>query len=130
MPDNGDYVKSGAGWGPVDVPDDTGWIALTLLNGWVNFDTAAGGLATAAYRRVNGVVYLRGTIKNGSLTSGTALFVLPEGFRPASMLRFMLLSNVAIAVAHLSNTGSIVFSGAAPSNASLSLDTIRFVAEQ
>lgn len=121
----GRYRFDGSTW--ADALGDTGWAAASLQNLWVNF---GGGLADAAYRRIGGIVYLRGTIKDGSLTNGTLLFTLPAGFRPASTLRFMLLSNTANAVAHLSSAGALTFSGAAPSNASVALDGVRFVAEQ
>jgi hypothetical protein len=53
---------------------DTGWITMTpLLNGWVS-------VATPQYRRVDGIVYLRGRVQSG--TASTNIFVLPAGFRP------------------------------------------------
>lgn len=54
------------------------WTPVTaFLNGWVNY----GGWASAAYRKVNDLVYLRGLLKNG--TAGTTMFMLPVGYRPA-----------------------------------------------
>lgn len=63
------------GWVSASTLDDTGWVAPTLTNSWVTADSL-----TVGYRRVNGVVYLRGRIANG--TSNSA-FTLPAGFRPA-----------------------------------------------
>lgn len=61
------------------VYDDTGWIAPTLSNGWGQY----AGWEPFGYRRINGVVYLRGLISGGTTTDGTLLFTLPTGFRPA-----------------------------------------------
>lgn len=52
---------------------DSGWVTPTLINGW-SVSTLA-----VQYRRLNGVVYLRGRATGG--TSNTA-FTLPGGFRP------------------------------------------------
>lgn len=56
---------------------DTGWITPTLADGWA---TAYG--ETPGYRRLNGVVYLRGR----ATTDGTIgyAFELPAGFRPST----------------------------------------------
>ncbi len=51
---------------------DTGWINLTLINGW-----SSGQLPQ--YRRKNGVVYLKGRPTGGS---STTIAQLPVGFRP------------------------------------------------
>jgi hypothetical protein len=59
---------------------DTGWIAMTLENSWVNYGAPFAG---AAYRRINGVVYLRGLVMNG--TTGMITH-LPAGYRPAIQL--------------------------------------------
>lgn len=64
--------------------EDTGWLYLTLINGWVNFDsgTTYGGAGRAAMvRRLNGIVYLQGVISGGA--DGTDAFVLDAGFRMA-----------------------------------------------
>lgn len=119
------YIFDGTGW--KTGAEDTGWIAPTLMNGWKNL---AGGFALAGYRRLNGVVHLRGVIHDGSVGGGNAVLALPSGFRPAGILRFMLLANTSIAIAHVDQTnGYVAFSGNAPSNASLSLDSIRFPAD-
>lgn len=61
---------------------DTGWIAATLINSWVNFDGGgSGGHAQAAYRRIGPFGLTRGLVKNG--TAGAPIFALPVGFLPA-----------------------------------------------
>jgi hypothetical protein len=56
---------------------DSGWIAPTLQNGWVDFGT---GFATAGYRKIGNQVMLRGVIKGGTTTINTVLFTLPAGY--------------------------------------------------
>lgn len=56
---------------------DTGWIAPTLLNGWVNYGA---NWEPAGYRRKDGILYLRGLITAGA--ASTTFFNLPAGFRP------------------------------------------------
>lgn len=56
------------------------WQTPTLLNSWVNFP----GLVPAGYRKdpATGLLYIRGTIENGTTSTSTALFNLPVGYRP------------------------------------------------
>ncbi len=55
---------------------DTGWISVT------SFNSGFSGVSVA-YRRINGVVYLRGRVSGG--TAGSGAFVLPAGFRPSTI---------------------------------------------
>lgn len=56
---------------------DSGWIAPTLQNGWVNW----GWWRTdAGYRLIGDVVHLRGFVKSG--TANATIFTLPVGYRP------------------------------------------------
>jgi hypothetical protein len=62
---------------------DTGWLNMSpLLNSWV----AVVG-AEPQYRRVGGIVYLRGRVQSG--TSSTDIFVLPAAFRPEAQMQFI-----------------------------------------
>jgi hypothetical protein len=54
---------------------DSGWTDATLAGTFVS------GGTTPGYRRLNGVVYLRGNISGG--TANTTAFTLPTGYRPA-----------------------------------------------
>jgi hypothetical protein len=73
-------TRAGSTWvvnGDVDGSPD--WIAPTLLNSWGNY----GGIwETAGYRRVAGVVYIRGLVTGGAVSS--VIFNLPAGYRPSS----------------------------------------------
>lgn len=66
------HMFDGTGW--VRIVADTGWVNLTLINGWTNVT------GTAQYRRINGVVYLRGRLTGGS--TGVCAN-LPAGCRPS-----------------------------------------------
>jgi hypothetical protein len=64
------------------------WNAPTLLNSWVNFGAP---WAVAAYAiDSNGIVTIRGNIKNGTTTNGTTVLTLPSGYRPPATLEFAI----------------------------------------
>lgn len=65
-----DYRYDGTSW----VEQDTGWQTPALANSW----TSVAG-QTIQYRRVDGIVYLRGRATGG--TTGT-IFTLPADCRP------------------------------------------------
>lgn len=94
---------------------DTGWIALTLGAGWSNY---GGGFSSANYRRKNGIVYLRGLVKNNDVTTGAGLTVatLPPGYRPANTNIFSLVASQASGHAiraDLAPTGALTVDAAA-----------------
>ncbi|RRJ66937.1 hypothetical protein EHV15_31430 [Paenibacillus oralis] len=61
--------------------DAPGWIAPTLLNGWVAYDATT--YPTAEFTKDSqGYVHLRGMITGGSIVAGTVIFRLPIGYRP------------------------------------------------
>ena len=67
----------------VDFNEDSGWISATLENGWANIY----GNTTVQYRKINGIVYLKGNANNSTGLSnynGKTIFTLPEGFRPGN----------------------------------------------
>lgn len=70
----------------------TEWTALTLSNSWVDF---GGSLETAQYRKhLGGIVQLKGTIKDGTITAGTVITTLPAGFRPLKERRFSVSTDL------------------------------------
>lgn len=97
----------------------------SLGNSWVNF---GGSYATAAYYKDGlGRVYLRGTIKDGSIPG--VVFTLPAGYRPAAQLRFGVMSHGAFGRVDVYANGDVEVN--LPStNSSLSLDQVHFRAEQ
>ena len=57
---------------------DTGWLPLPALqSGWTQYPS----WEVAAYRKLNGIVYLKGLLAAGTVTPGTLMFTLPVGFR-------------------------------------------------
>ena len=70
---------SGMKWAAPSI-DDTTWTApASLSNSWVNYGTP---YANVGYRKVGGVVFIRGCVKTG--TPPSTLFTLPAGYRPSS----------------------------------------------
>jgi hypothetical protein len=128
-----EWERRGAGDGRIkaaetrldELEEDSGWVAPTLLNGWVNYDAIYG---PTGYRRKNGVVYLRGLVKDGTLS--TAIFTLPVGFRPVSppiRLFATLADDLVNRIDVDGTTGSVV---CAPGDATwTSLNGVTFIAE-
>jgi hypothetical protein len=69
---------------------DSDWVEPTLVNSWVSYDSTYG---PPGYRKIAGMVYLKGLIKSGTLS--TVIFTLPVGFRPSASVtpsRYFLAS--------------------------------------
>lgn len=64
----------------------TGWIEPTLLNGWVNYDSAWDNVAYCLDS--DGFVHVKGMIRTGTTAANTTLFTLPVGYRPARNMIF------------------------------------------
>lgn len=97
---------------------DTGWVAATLLNSWVDYNAAVFG--PARYRRIGNTVYVRGLIKDG--TNGVAALNLPAGFRPAHEIVLASISNPnAAARLDVEADGDVVIYIAGGSNAYMSI---------
>jgi hypothetical protein len=81
--------------------DPGAWQTPTLLNSWVDFGNPYG---PTAYRKdLNGVVHLRGVIKDGTTTGGTVVFTLPAGFRPGANLE-----EIFVATTNPQNSAEVV----------------------
>lgn len=99
----------------------TTFAAASLFNnGWADF---GGGYQVAGLAYINGEVIIRGEISAGTVNSTVA--TVPVGYRPTSTHVFQAVANGAFCVITINTDGTIVQSGAA-SNASLSLDGIRY----
>jgi hypothetical protein len=70
--------NAGIGTTNIDVP-------VTLENGWTNYDSVNYG-AARCHKTQDGTCHLKGSISGGTVTVGTQLFVLPEGFRPSKTM--------------------------------------------
>jgi hypothetical protein len=114
-------VYTGTAWQYVS-PSDSGWIPIaSFVNGWSWYSGATYGSNEynfAAYRKRDGIVYLRGLVGGGTATSGTIMFTLPAGYRPQSGTRiiFPVSSNDAFgAVSVLGADGTVRTHGVASS---------------
>jgi hypothetical protein len=68
------------------------WRVPTLLNSWVSFD---GGTTfnLPGYTLIDGVVYLRGLVKSGTISTTLPVFAVPAGYRTSKELIFPTASN-------------------------------------
>lgn len=79
------------------------WITPTLSGTWVDYGAPWQG---AGYRKLNNeVVELRGLVRSGTI--GTAIFVLPAGFRPAADEYFAVNSNGAFGTVSVDSSGNV-----------------------
>lgn len=105
--------------------DQEAWIAPTLLNGWVNYNTA--NFSGAGYMKdFMGFVHLRGLLKSGTINQN--MYVLPAGYRPEKQLHIASVSNGLFCNVTILSNGSVL-----PQNGSAtwwSLDGITFRAYQ
>lgn len=99
------------------------WATPVLQNNWTDYNNT---YATAAYTKTSaGVVVLKGLIKSGTATSGTVIFNLPVGYRPATDIIFQNITNTAPGRVDISSSGNVRFE--VGSNAWYSLDGISFM---
>lgn len=83
---------------------DSGWQTPTFQNSWVNFGSP---YQNARYRKINGLVYIQGTVKTGA--SGTTIFTLPTGYRPPADLQYSIpLSGNAVGRLDITSAGAVV----------------------
>lgn len=84
------YADSWGVW-TSNEPADSGWINLTLNDGWAMNDYTT---EQPAYRKVGNLVMMRGLV-NATAVAGNHIATLPEGFRPAlnSFSRFVCTHN-------------------------------------
>jgi hypothetical protein len=117
------YVDSTTGW--LKSFEDTNWQTFTLGAGWTFFGVP---WATPRVRRVNGVIHIKGLVRNGGTTVGT----LPTGFRPLEYTEAQFNGLVAgsFALAYIQTDGAITIQGYAggASNAGIDIRT-SFLAE-
>lgn len=91
-------------WTPSPATNDNTdgtWIAPTLANGWINYGS---GFSDAKYMRKNGIVYLKGLIKSGTVGTATPFFTLPVGYRPADQKLFAALNGGVVSGAASAGT--------------------------
>lgn len=118
------YPSSFTGW--TYWPNGGG--AGQLQSGWVNYSST---YPSASYTKAaDGVVSLRGLIKDGSISSGSVIANLPAGYRPAERQIFDVVNNGGFARVDVLPTGDITINTGVTSSGWLGLNDIQFVAEQ
>jgi len=123
-----DMVTGSNAWTSLDginfMPDGTNFTNIvSFSNGWVNFGAAH---ATAAYMKdTDGRVHLKGLVKSGTATSGTPIFNLPVGYRPAEYSHLVNVnSEVQSHISVVGTSGDVLAKGG--SNGYLSLMGVYF----
>lgn len=107
------------------------YTAPSLLNSWANFP----GWAAAGYAKdAQGVVRLKGLLKDGITNPGTPIFKLPVGYRPSENMVFSVATFNGVSLIHarvdVASNGDVE-TGVQDNrvqNAWLSLEGISFVA--
>ena len=91
------------------------------VNGWAN----SGGnfLAAGYYKDPWGRVWLQGKVGGG--TNTTAVFTLPEGYRPKGELNFVVEDDGAVAYCQVNASGTVVLTSSSTPTAG-HLDSISF----
>lgn len=121
--DNVEAYVVGERW--IDIDGATmpnGATAPSLVNSWVAYGGSAG---TPAFRKDrDGVVWLKGVIKSGTVAAGTPAFTLPVGYRPQEEKYFTVDGNGAHGTLQIQTDGDVcVMNG---SNLSITLDGLSF----
>jgi|GEM_PF-1856248 len=80
------------------------WIVPGMTNGWITYDATFN--PPAYFRDKNGIVHLRGMIKNGTIN--TAAFNLPAGYRPAYRELFVSLTSTGIGRCDVDAAGNVI----------------------
>lgn len=105
----------------------TTWAGVTYANSWVDYDSN-NWYGVQYYKDALNIVHLRGLTKSGTTTSGTTMFTLPVGCRPARACLFVVISNGAIGRVDLGTDGAMKTNGVG--NSYVSFNNIHFLAEQ
>lgn len=82
---------------------DTGWHSLSFGAGWSDY----GGVFSARYKKVSGVVHIEGIVTGGA--TGTVIATLPAGYRPGrEVMRTMFADFNVIYRVDIDTAGQIV----------------------
>lgn len=104
-----------------------GWTGFTPSNGWVSYDGGSFFTTPGYTKGSDGIVRLKGLIKNGTTTDGTIIFTLPSTYQPAERTLTTAVCNPnVICRVDITASGNVVLYDA---NAGwTSLDGITFLA--
>ena len=117
-----------AGGVPANANVDTPWADMPMVNGWGNYGAP---WETGMYRRVGGVVYMRGLIRTGGAQATQAvIFNLPVGFRPNSDQHIGANSNGGFVTLNIYANGNVCVNTALGAGVWLSMRLPAFPADQ
>lgn len=106
------------------IPEET-WTDVTPINGWAQYGSP---YYNAGYMITNeGIVKLRGAVAGGTTTPGTAMFTLPEGYRPSKPILFPVVINNAFGRIDIATNGNVAFT-TGTANTYVFFDGIQFYA--
>lgn len=113
-------------YGHLDVDGDAPWEAATLQTGSV-----VSGAYTPSYYTNNGNVYLRGAVSGWTKGSGTPMFTLPSGYRPAktvylSSVSYSTTSDAQGTVVVVGTNGAVYVYSAVATKTNVILDGLSF----
>jgi hypothetical protein len=105
-------------------PTDPGWVSVSnFQNGWGNYS----GWPVVAYRRMNGITFLRGLAAGGP-GGANVIFTLPAGYRPVGRIIFACETNLGVARVDVEPNG-IVSSQSGSYSDHISLNGVTFPAD-
>lgn len=85
---------------------ETSWETATLTEGWQHHSKFGN---VQYYKNSDGMVFIRGTCKDGKTSAESVIFNLPEGYRPkTSLFKTGLNNSYGLAVIQIYNTGNVV----------------------
>lgn len=121
-------------WWPLTRESDQDWTNMTLINGWLHYDSGiaagTGGGRNARYMKVDGWVELDGVIRSGAIPSN--FFQMPVGYRHADRLAAgdgIITVSSNNAYGNIVNTGTGNLQVSVGSNVWVSLAGVRYRAE-
>ena len=89
----------------------SGWINVTFQNSWANYGA---GYQTCQYAIESGVVHVKCAAAGGTI--GSAMFTLPDGFRPAAKMRFPTVEEGSASYVEIDSAGVVTHKGRANGN--------------
>jgi hypothetical protein len=88
-----------------DVIKQEDWTDATLENSWANYGAPYAN--AGFFKTTEGVIHLRGAIKDGTTTSGTNIFTLPTGYRPEYQMEIVCMNNGAFGRITIETDGNV-----------------------
>ena len=107
---------------PTDTDWDSGWITPSFQNGY----SAANG-TTVSYRKVGGIVYLRGQVGKSTMDNLT-MFTLPAGYRPAFTRIYTVPGSAGYHAKFVINADGTVYQVGITGGTYIGIDAANFIA--